>query len=94
MLSISDSATSTAFAADVRETLLQDTESADEGLLESEFVAQLCYELAYRASSEWHYIGYATLWRLVRMPLGKEILEDMDRRGDLIKDLVQSAFDK
>jgi hypothetical protein len=91
-----NSASSITVAGDIREILLQDSEaeSDNEGLLYYEFITQLCHELVYGLASEWRYLGYATLWRIVRTGFGRQLLEDLDYRGDLISDLAKSAFDK
>jgi len=96
LLSKYNSASSLTVAGDIREILLQDAEaeSDNEGLLYYEFIAQLCHELAYGPTSEWRYLGYATLWRIVRTAFGRQLLENLDYRGDLISDLAKSTFDQ
>jgi len=39
-------------------------------------------------------LGYATLWRIVRTAFGRQLLENLDYRGDLISDLAKSTFDQ
>lgn len=96
ILSKYNSASSIAVAGDIREILLQDAEaeSGNESLLYYEFITQLCHELVYGLASEWRYLGYATLWRIVRTAFGRQLLEDLDNRGDLITDLAKSTFDE
>jgi hypothetical protein len=89
-----DSTSSKDFAGDLCETLLQDAESAGEGLLDLEFVAQLCYELAFGVMSTWCHRGFGSLWDLYGTAVGKQSLKYLDQSGNLIKDLVKRRFEK
>jgi hypothetical protein len=87
-----DSGSSTTFAVNIRETLLQEVDPADEDLLDSEFAAQLCYELAFGAPSPWRYRGYGTLVDIYRTDTGKKCLQELDYMGELIGHLANKAF--
>jgi hypothetical protein len=80
------------FAADLRETLLQDSEPAEKELLIAEIATRLCIELAHGAPSSWRDEGYWTLWYLYHTPCSKQHLRSLDASGVLIEDLGKRAF--
>jgi hypothetical protein len=79
------------FASDLRETLLQEEELAEELLL-VEIATRLCIELAYGPQSVWRSEGYEALWNLYQTLCCKQHLQSLDMCGILMKDMGKRAF--
>ena len=81
------------FADTLRETILQDPpEIVHGGHFVAEIVAQLCFELAYNATSPWRDAGYALLSDAYFTPYGSRSIQHLARNGPLIRDLAMTTF--
>jgi hypothetical protein len=81
------------FVNDLRETLLQDPiEPLEEEPLVAEIATQICYELAHSIPSPWHHQGYKTLWALYYTPIGRNCLQALACKGDLVDKSARNAF--
>ena len=80
------------FAGALRETLLQDSEPADNDLLIGEMATQLIIELAYGTPSAWRAEGYRMLWHIYQIACVKQHIQFLGKHGDLMKDLAERAF--
>ena len=79
------------FASNLRETLLQEEELAEELLL-AEIATRLCIELAYGPQSVWRSKGYEALWNLYQTLCCKQHLQSLDTCGVLMEDMAKRSF--